>query len=336
MDLETVWFIAIVVLWMGFLLLEGFDFGVAMLVPVLARGDAERTLMLRTIGPVWDGNEVWLITAAGAIFAAFPGWYASWLPAMYLPFVVVLLALIARAVGFEWRHSHDTEAWNQGWTRTVTVSSTVACLGIGAALAVTTLGLPIAEDGTRTGGAFSGLGWTALLGAVAVLAFSVVHGAIFLALKTDGPVRARAWRLTKTWLPVGALPLLVWVGLAQARFGNAATATAAVVAVLAAVLAWWLVRADREGWAFTVWSLFMLLCVGTIFGAQYPVVVPSTLTEAFDLTIYDTSVSHYTLVFITWVAAFVLPFVLVYEAWSYWVFRRRLTADDQGPHSVPA
>src|SRR5215218_5727633 len=150
MDLQTLWFAAVAVLWIGFLLLEGFDFGVAALLPVLGRRTTDRHLMLRTIGPLWDGNEVWLITAAGAVFAAFPGWYATWLPALYLPFLIVLLGLIVRA-----------------------------------ALAATTLGLPIDGDGIRVGGSLAGVGWPALLGAVAVVGFSLVHGAVFLALKTD-------------------------------------------------------------------------------------------------------------------------------------------------------
>jgi cytochrome d ubiquinol oxidase subunit II len=192
MTLQTVWFTAVAVLWTGFLLLEGFDFGVAALVPVLGRDRTERDLVLRSIGPVWDGNEVWLVTAAGAVFAAFPGWYATWLPALYLPFVVVLLGLIVRAVAFEWRHQHPDPRWDAAWTRVITGGSLVAALGVGAALGSTTLGLPVGAGGTRVGGAFSGLGWPALLGAVAVVAFAAVHGALFLALKVDGPVRERA------------------------------------------------------------------------------------------------------------------------------------------------
>jgi cytochrome d ubiquinol oxidase subunit II len=176
--------------------------------------------MLRSIGPLWDGNEVWLITAVGAVFAAFPGWYATWLPALYLPFVLVLFGLIIRAVAFEWRHSHHTAAWDATWTRVITAGSLIAALGIGAALGATTLGLPIDADGTRVGGAFSGLGWPALLGAVAVLGFSLVHGAMFLALKTDGSLRVAARTFAQRWTPVAALPLLTWAGLVHLRYGT--------------------------------------------------------------------------------------------------------------------
>jgi cytochrome d ubiquinol oxidase subunit II len=329
MDLQTLWFAAVAVLWTGFLLLEGFDFGVAALLPVLGRRPADRHLMLRSIGPLWDGNEVWLITAAGAVFAAFPGWYATWLPALYLPFVLVLLGLIVRAVAFEWRHSHHDARWDSSWTHVITVGSLVASLGIGAALGATTLGLPIDADGIRVGGAFAGIGWSALLGAAAVLGFSVVHGAVFLALKVEGPVRAAAWAFARRWSPLAALPLLAWAALVHLRSGTAVTAALWLVAALAVLVAWSFLRVDREGAAFTAWSVLLLAAAATIFGAAYPVVVPSTIDAAFDVTVADASVSDYTLTVMTWVAGFGLPVVLGYQAWTYWVFRKRLTADPE-------
>jgi cytochrome d ubiquinol oxidase subunit II len=335
MDLQTVWFVAVAVLWTGFLLLEGFDFGVAALIPVLGRRPHDRHLMLRSIGPLWDGNEVWLITAVGAVFAAFPGWYATWLPALYLPFVLVLVGLIIRAVAFEWRHSHHTPEWDTTWTRVITAGSLIAALGIGAALGATTLGLPIDADGNRVGGPFAGLGWPALLGAVAVLSFSVVHGAVFLALKTDGPLRLAARRLARRWSPVAALPLLLWALLVQQRSGTAATAVLLLVAALAVPATWARIRVDREGQAFAAWAVVLLGSAATIFGAAYPVVVPSTIDGAFDLTVADASVSDYTLTVMTWVAGIGLPVVLAYQAWTYWVFRARLTTEPE-PEPVPA
>jgi len=326
-DLQTLWFIAVAVLWSGFLLLEGFDFGVAALLPVLGRRPVDRHLMLRSIGPLWDGNEVWLITAVGAVFAAFPGWYASWLPALYLPFVLVLFGLIIRAVAFEWRHSHPTASWDSTWTHVITAGSLIAALGIGAALGATTMGLPIDADGHRVGGAFSGLGWPALLGAVAVLAFSLVHGAVFLALKTDGPVRLAARRFARRWSLVAALPLLLWAGLVQLRGGTVVTGLLWLVAALAVLVAWARIRVDREGQAFAAWAAVLLASAATIFGAAYPVVLPSTIDPAFDLTIADASVSDYTLTVMTWAAGFGLPVVLAYQAWTYWVFRKRLSAE---------
>jgi cytochrome d ubiquinol oxidase subunit II len=333
-DLQTLWFAAVALLWTGFLLLEGFDFGVAALLPLLGRRPAERHLMLRTIGPLWDGNEVWLITAVGAVFAAFPGWYATWLPALYLPFVLVLFGLIVRAVAFEWRHAHSTAAWDTTWTRVITTGSLVAAAGIGAALGATTLGLPIDADGNRVGGAFSGLGWPALLGAVAVLAFSVVHGAVFLSLKTDGPLRVAARRFALRWAPVAALPLLAWAGLVHLRSGTPVTGVLWLAAALAVLVAWARLRVGREGQAFTAWGAMLVAAAATVFGAAYPVVVPSTIDSAFDVTIADASVSDYTLTVMTWAAGIGLPVVLGYQAWTYWVFRRRLTAEPQ--HDEPA
>ena len=327
MTLQTVWFAAVAVLWTGFLLLEGFDFGIAALLPVLGRDRADRHLMLRSIGPLWDGNEVWLVTAAGAVFAAFPGWYATWLPALYLPFVAVLLGLIVRAVAFEWRHQHPDPRWDATWTRVITGGSLVAALGVGAALGSTTLGLPVDAQGTRVGGAFAWLGWPALLGAVAVVAFAAVHGALFLALKVDGPVRLRARAFALRWSPFAGLPLLAWVGLVQLRSGTAVTALLWLVAALAVPVAWARIRLDREGSAFAAWAVLLLASAATVFGAAYPVVLPSTVSRAYDVTIATASVSGYTLTVMTWVAAFGLPVVLAYQAWTYWVFRRRLTAE---------
>jgi cytochrome d ubiquinol oxidase subunit II len=328
-DLATLWFIAVAVLWTGFLLLEGFDFGVAALLPVLGRRPAERHLMLRTIGPLWDGNEVWLITAAGAVFAAFPGWYATWLPALYLPFVVVLLGLIVRAVAFEWRHSHHDPRWDATWAHVITIGSLVAAFGVGAALATTTLGLPIDADGVRVGGSLAGVGWTALLGGAAMVAFSLVHGAVFLALKTDGDVRLRARRFALRWSPVAGLPLLAWAGLVHLREGTPVTAVLWLLAALAVPFTWLQVRAAREGRAFAGWAVLLLASAGTVFGAAYPVVVPSTVDGAFDLTVSAASVSDYTLTVMTWVAGVGLPVVLAYQAWTYWVFRKRLTAEPE-------
>jgi len=336
MDLQTLWFAAVAVLWIGFLLLEGFDFGVAALLPVLGRRTPERHLMLRSIGPLWDGNEVWLITAVGAVFAAFPGWYATWLPALYLPFVLVLFGLIIRAVAFEWRHSHHTPAWDSSWTWVITTGSLIASLGIGAALGATTLGLPIDADGHRVGGAFSGLGWPALLGAVAVLAFSLVHGAMFLALKTDGPLRVAARTFARRWAPVAALPMLAWAGVVHLRYGTTVTAVLWLLAALAVVVAWARIRVEREGQAFAAWGAMLVAAAATVFGAAYPVVVPSTIDTAFDVTVADASVSDYTLTVMTWAAGFGLPVVLGYQAWTYWVFRKRLTAEPVHEEPVEA
>jgi cytochrome d ubiquinol oxidase subunit II len=209
----------------------------------------------------------------------------------------------------------------------ITAGSLVAALGVGAALGATTLGLPIDADGVRVGGALAGVGWPALLGAAAVLGFSTVHGALFLALKVDGPVRLRARAFALRWSPVAALPLLAWAGLVQLREGTAVTAALWLVAALAVLVTWARVRVDREGQAFAAWATVLLASAATLFGAAYPVVVPSTVDPAFDVTVASAAVSGYTLTVMTWVAGIGLPVVLGYQAWTYWVFRRRLTAE---------
>ena len=327
MDLVTVWYVAIALLWLGFLLLEGFDFGVAALLPVLGRTPADRTLLLRTIGPVWDGNEVWLITAIGATFAAFPAWYAGWLSSAYLLFVLILFGLIARAVAFEWRHARHADRWEQGWTRALTAGSVVAALGIGAALGVTTMGLPIGPDGVRVGGPLSWLGVGALLGAVAVLAFSVVHGALFLSLRLTGPLQESATALARRLAVPAAVPLLGWALWAQLRGGGPVTAALLAVAVAATLGVPVLLARGRAGWAFGSWSVLLAGSLATVMAAAWPVVLPSTLDPAFDLTAQAASVSSYTLTVMTVVTCVGLPAVLLYQGWTYWVFRHRVTAE---------
>ena len=255
MDLQTLWFAAVAVLWTGFLLLEGFDFGVAALLPVLGRRAADRHLMLRSIGPLWDGNEVWLITAVGAVFAAFPGWYATWLPALYLPFVIVLLGLIVRAVAFEWRHSSHDPRWDATWTHVITAGSLVAALGVGAALGATTLGLPIDGDGNRVGGAFAG---ARLAGAAGRGRGPGVRRRPRRAVPGAEDRRGRCGRgrgrRALRWAPVAALPLLAWAGAVHLRSGTPVTAVLWLVAALAVVVTWARIRVDREGQAFAAWA----------------------------------------------------------------------------------
>jgi cytochrome d ubiquinol oxidase subunit II len=327
MDLVNVWFLAIALLWLGFLLLEGFDFGVGLLLPVLGRTPEDRSLMLRTIGPVWDGNEVWLVTAIGATFAAFPSWYAGWLSTSYLLFVLLVVALIGRAVSFEWRHAEHSARWERHCSQVISVGSAVAALGVGAALGGTTIGLPLDANGVRVGGPLAWATWGAALGGVAVLAFSLVHGSIFLALKLRGPLRTSARTTARRLALPAAVPLLLWAGVAQVRHGTILSGTLWIIAVAAAVTAWSRLTFGREGQAFIAWSVLLGASLGTVFLAAWPVVLPSTVNAGFDLTAQSAAVSGYTLTIITWVTAFGLPAVLTYQGWTYWVFRHRLSSD---------
>jgi len=328
--LPTVWFIAIAVLWIGYLVLEGFDLGVGMQLLTSTRDNTQRRLMLNSIGPVWDGNEVWLITAGAATFAAFPYWYASLFSSLYIPLVLVLASLIFRAVAIEYRSKGLSERWRTFWDRAFGVGSFGAAFGIGAALALTTTGLPINANGDRVGGAFAWLTPYAVLGGLAIIGFCMVQGAAFLALKTEGPVREKARRFLVRRSPIALIPIVGWVLVVQVQNGKLFSWALVVLAVVAVVLAWTSARAGREGRAFAGFTAFVALGAASIFAAVYPVVLPSTIDAAYNLTVENASSGAYTLGVMTVVAAFGLPVVLAYQAWTYWVFRKRI-----GEHHIP-
>ncbi|GAA2106436.1 MULTISPECIES: cytochrome d ubiquinol oxidase subunit II [Brevibacterium] len=335
--LPVIWFVLIAVLWLGYLFLEGFDLGVGMLMKGFARNEKERRLLLNTIGPVWDGNEVWLLTAGGATFAAFPLWYASLFSALYLPLTLALLGLIFRAVAIEYRgKGGHSQRWVDGWTWALSLGSLVAAFCVGAMLALTTTGLPLNANGDNVGGAFAWLTVPAVVGGLAVVGFSLLHGLLYLTLKTDGPVRARARRTAVVAGPLLLLPLVAWVLLVQAERGDALSWVCTAAAVLAAVVSWVQLRRGAEKPAFVAQGLFLAAGVSAIFAAVFPVVLPSTLDPAHDLTIHTASSSGYTLGVMFWVAAVAVPVVLAYQIWSYTVWARRLTVEHIPPaHEVP-
>ncbi|MGM0931523.1 MAG: cytochrome d ubiquinol oxidase subunit II [Actinomycetota bacterium] len=324
--LPTVWFIVIAFFWTGYLFLEGFDLGVGMMMRGFARNNTERRVLLNTIGPVWDGNEVWLVTAGAATFAAFPEWYAALFSGLYLPLVLVLLALIFRAVGIEYRGKVDTDRWRARWDWAIALGSLVAAFGVGAMLGLTTTGLPLNANGDRVGGPFAWFNGYAVLGGLAVVGFSLVHAAAFLALKTDGEVRLRAKALVLRWLPVALLPMAAWAAVLVLRHGKAVTVATLLLAALGAVAAWLLAKAGRDGLSFTGLGIFLVAGTVTIFTAVFPTVLPSTLDEAFSLTVESASSSDYTLGVMSVVALFGIPAVLVYQGYTYWVFRKRVSS----------
>ncbi|CAN5168758.1 cytochrome d ubiquinol oxidase subunit II [soil metagenome] len=335
--LTIFWFIAIAALWIGYLLLEGFDLGVGMHMLLTGRNDTERRVMLNTIGPVWDGNEVWLITAGAAIFAAFPLWYAALFSALYIPLTIVLVGLIFRAVAIEYRGKGDSERWTRAWDLAIGIGSFIVAFGIGAALALTTTGLPLNANGDRVGGAFAWFNGYAVLGGLAVVGFCLVHGAVFLALKTDGSVRVKANSFIVRWAPVALLPIVGWVLVVQFSNGKLFTWVLILGAVVAVVWAWLSARRGREGRAFLGLATFLVLGAASIFASVFPVVLPSTLDSAFNLTISNASSGSYTLGVMTVVTAFALPLVLVYQGWTYWVFRKRISGTHiPAPHPVVA
>jgi len=330
MDLPLIWFILIAVLWTGYLVLEGFDFGVGMLLPVLGKGkdaaDSEkrRRVMLTTIGPHWDGNEVWLLTAGGATFAAFPEWYATMFSAFYLPLLLLLVALIVRNMGFEYRGKRDSDTWRKGWDGAIIGGSVVAPLLVGVALTNVIRGLPINEEMEFTGNFFTLLNPLSLLGGVVIVALSLTHGAFFLALKTTGQIREDARRLGTT-LGLGsavlAVVLLVWIGFTLGTVASWVTTVVAAVALLAAIGA--NVR-GMEGWAFTGTAVTIAMAVVTYFLTLYPNVMPTTLEGGTSLTIENASSSELTLKIMTVAALVFTPIVLLYTAWTYYTFRKRI------------
>ncbi|MET8761231.1 cytochrome d ubiquinol oxidase subunit II [Lentzea sp. NPDC004782] len=321
--METLWFCVIALLWLGYLFLEGFDFGVGMLLPFLGRDNTERRVLINTIGPVWDGNEVWLLVAGGATFAAFPGWYAALFSAAYLPLTLFLLALIGRGVAFEYRGKVDSERWRKVWDAVIFVGSWVAALGVGLVIATTVTGLPIDAAGDRVGSPFAAIRLETVLGGLAIAGYALVHGAIFVALKTEGEIRERARRMALTMAPVALLPLVALLLYVAGLW--------ALPVLLFAGLALWRLWAGREGQSFAFMGLAVAATVTVLFASLYPNVLPSTLDPAYSLTVAGSASSPYTLTVMTWVAAFGTPAVLIYQGWTYWVFRKRI-----GVRHIPA
>ena len=330
--LQLVWFALITVLWIGFLVLEGFDFGVAMLIPFLGRDDKEKRVLVNSIGPVWDGNEVWLLTAGGAMFAAFPGWYATLFSALYLPFFLVLLGLIVRGLAFEYRAKRPEQAWKTRWDWGACIGSFVVSLVLGIGFANFIKGLPVQVAEGRAGvHVFTGGFWSlfspfALLGGVVLVALFLFHGAIFLALKTRGEIHERANTFAKRIglgvIGAGAVYLL-WSNLAYPDGVSGWILMGVAAAGL--VLAWYMVTQNRNGWAFIGTAVSIAVIAIGIFLHMYPNLGFDNSQAETPLNIVTASASPMTLTIMTWAAVVFVPIVLGYQSWSYWVFRRRLS-----------
>ncbi|GAA4360578.1 cytochrome d ubiquinol oxidase subunit II [Angustibacter luteus] len=327
MSLDVLWFIIIAVFWTGFFVLEGFDFGVGVLHQVVGRTDTERRVAINAIGPLWDGNEVWLIVGGAAIFAAFPSWYATWFSAGYLALMLVIVALILRGVSFEWRAKLDTDRWRGTWSWALTIGSLLTPLLLGVALGDLLAGLPIDSSQEFTGTFWDLLTPYGLWLGLTLLVLCASHGATFLGLRTTGPVVVRSRELARR-LGVPTLVCVavyaVWtVAISDAGAWRILAAAVPVVAAAAAVV---LVRAERGGQAFAASALTVGGVVAALFANLYPAVLVSSTSAANTLTVADTAASHYALTVMTWVAVAVFPLVLLYQGWSYWVFRARISA----------
>ncbi|MER6329046.1 cytochrome d ubiquinol oxidase subunit II [Streptomyces sp. NPDC001034] len=324
MELHDVWFVLIAVLWTGYFFLEGFDFGVGILTRLLARGRSERRVLINTIGPVWDGNEVWLLTAGGATFAAFPEWYATLFSGFYLPLLVILVCLIVRGVAFEYRAKRPEENWQRNWETAIFWTSLIPAFLWGVAFGNIVRGVKIDRHFEYVGSFWDLLNPYALLGGLVTLTLFTFHGAVFTALKTVGDIRGRARQLA-LWAgllaAVLAVAFLLWT---QADSGDGKSLVALIVAAVALVGALAANQLGREGWAFTLSGLTIVAAVAMLFLSLFPNVMPSTLDGDWSLTVSNASSSPYTLKIMTWLAVIATPLVLLYQGWTYWVFRKRI------------
>ena len=331
MDLALVWFLIIAVLWTGYLVLEGFDFGVGMLMSLLPRGsvahrEKERRVLVNSIAPVWDGNEVWLITAGGATFAAFPEWYATLFSGFYLPLLAILLALIVRGVAIEYRSKIADVVWARRCDIGIQVGSWVPAVLWGVTFANLVRGVQLDEAHQYVGGFWALLNPFALLGGAATLVLFLLHGTVFVALKTSGEIRARARRLAGGLAVVALVVAGGWAIWAQVAFSPTWTWAVVVVAALGLVGVMVANRAGREGYAFSLSAVTIVAAVVLIFGSMFPDVMPG-LDGVGSLSIAEAASTPYTLTVMTWVAVVLTPLVILYQGWTYWVFRRRLAVE---------
>lgn len=331
-DLNTIWFILIAILWIGFFFLEGFDFGVGMLMPFLGKDDTRRRVIINTIGPHWDGNEVWLLTAGGATFAAFPHWYATMFSGFYLALFLILVGLILRAVGIEFRSKVTNPKWRTLWDCAIFVGSFLPAFLIGVAFANLAAGVPIDAKKMFTGSLLTLLNPYGILGGLTAVSVFLMHGAIFLSLKTTGDLQEIARNAAKRlWLPA----TLIGTALAAATFfytdfiAHIGLTPGAVPfgAIATLVLVRDLLSRQKEGWAFMVTALHLILTQSTFFMILFPRVMISSTNPDFSLTIYNASSSPYTLQVMTIIALIFVPVVLIYQGYTYWVFRKRLQAN---------
>ena len=336
MELVTVWFILIAVLWVGYFILDGFDMGVGVLLPFLGKDDLRRRVMINTIGPVWDGNEVWLLVAGGATFAAFPLWYATMFSGFYLAFFLLLVALILRGVAFEYRGKKDSASWRARWDAAIFVGSAVPALLFGVAFGNVVGGVAIeplsgtdpsnASNFNYVGNFFNLLNpFSITLGLMTLLVFTT-HGAIFLALKTSGEIRTAA-RATALRVGIVAAVVAVVALLWAQTFSSRVMWTLPMVLIAAVMFlaALWATYKNRDGWAFLLTSGTIVLAVSSLFVGLFPNVMVSTIDPLFNLTIYNAASQEYTLTVMTWVAVIMTPVVLIYQGWTYWVFRKRIS-----------
>ena len=328
MELTVLWFVLLTVLFIGFFFLEGFDYGVGILLPFLGRDDIERRIIINTIGPVWDGNEVWMITAGGAMFAAFPHMYATLFSGFYLALFLMLAALIARGVGFEFRSKLPSPVWRSTWDWLICAGSLIPALLWGVAVTNLIRGVPINAQMQYTGTFFDLLSPYTLVGGAAFLLVFTFHGAVYLTLKTESDMALRARQAALKAGVLAAVCCLILVGLTYTNtdlFRSTGAGISLWSAVAAFVISYLLVVRRRLGWAFASSGLTIALTTVAFFWGLFPRLMVSSSNPAWNLTIYNSSSSPYTLKIMTIAALTLVPVILAYQGWTYWVFRRRVS-----------
>ena len=332
MDLQTIWYILIAVLFIGYFFLEGFDFGVGILLPFVSRDDTDRRVLINSIGPFWDANEVWLLTAGGAMFAAFPNWYATMFSGFYLPLLLILVGLIVRGVGMEFRAKIDDNRWRHLADAGVFWGSLIPTLIWGVGITNLVRGVPIGPDKNFSGNLFGLLNPFSVLGGIVAIVMFALHGAVFLSLRATGELQDRVRNVARTlWLP-GAIVMLIFAIWGRfetdlfVSFG-VVPGTLPFITAVTFIAAYVFMRLKMDGWAFAATSFTIVIATVVAFQGLYPRVMPSSLDHKYDLTIYNASSSNLTLTIMLVVALCFVPVVLVYQGWTYWVFRRRITRE---------
>jgi len=327
MQLHTIWFVIITILWIGFFVLEGFDFGVGALHMLIGKSETERRVVINTIGPWWDGNEVWLIVAGASMFAAFPQWYATMFSALYLALVLLLVALFGRGVSFEYRGKRDSQRWRNGWSWALTIGSVLIPLLVGVALGDLLHGLPIDSKHEFTGNFFSLLTGYGLMTGVTLVVLSLLHGATFLALRTTGEIRDRAHSSARSIGIIAIVVNLAWVVWTLVVIGGGTVPEPTqIFGMIAVIIATVLATTDNDAFGFAASGFAIAAAIGQIFISLYPNVMVSSTNHSYNLTVNNAAAGHYGLVVMTVVAALFFPIVLAYQGWSFHVFRRRVSA----------
>lgn len=324
-NLQVIWFILVGILFIGFFILEGFDYGIGITLPFLGKTDVERRQMINSIGPVWDGNQVWMITAGGAMFASFPNVYATLFSGFYLALFLMLAALIARGVAFEFRSKDKSVAWRSTFDWAIFFGSIIPAFLWGVTVGNLIQGTPIDHDMQYVGSFLDLLSpYTILTGIAFVLVF-IYHGALYISIKTKGPIaeKARATALVEGVITAIGAIVLVWAtSAATDAFNSGLSLGAFIVAIILFVISWITTRMRRPGWGFVFSTLTIAAITVAYFAGLFPRIMVSSIDPSYSLTIMNAASSTYTLTLMTIVAAIMVPIILIYIAWVYWTFRK--------------